>query len=102
MTQTSNARQILSDSEVGLLPYLRYQLQTEEFSRFEAQLIFQAHESLTGVKQDKHKVELQTALSISLQFLMILRNEISPEDATILALELQEMLETCLVEWMWL
>ena len=99
MTQTSTARQILSDSEVGLLPYLRHQLQTEEFSRFEAQLIFQAHESLTGVKQGKHKAELQTALSISLQFLMILRNEISPEDATILALELQEMLETCLAEW---
>jgi hypothetical protein len=55
MTQTSTARQILSDSEVGLLPYLRHQLQTEEFSRFEAQLIFQAHESLTGLKQGNTK-----------------------------------------------
>lgn len=99
MTQTSTARQILSDSEVGLLPYLRHQLQTEEFSRFEAQLIFQAHESLTALKQGEHKAELQTALSISLQFLMILRNEISPEEATILALELQEMLETSLLQW---
>ena len=99
MTKTSIIRQILSDSEVGLLPYLRHQLQTEEFSKFEAQFSFQAHESLTQVGQGEGLLELQTALSISLQFLIILHNQISPEDATVLALELQEMLEASLVQW---
>lgn len=91
MNQTSTANSVRFGSRV--ITYLRHQLQTEKFSRFEAQLIFQAHESLTGLGQGEHKAELQTALSICLQFLMIFRNEISPEDVIILALELQEMLE---------
>lgn len=99
MSKTSTIRQILSDSEVGLLPYLRHQLQGSEFSKFETQLSFQAHESLTQVKQGKSKSELQTTLSISLQFLMILHNQVDVEEATLLALELQEMLEASLVEW---
>lgn len=99
MAKTSTIRQILSDSEVGLLTYLRHQLQTEEFSRFEAQFSFQAHESRTQVKQGDHGSELQTALSISLQFLIILHSQISPEEATLVALELQEMLEVSLVQW---
>lgn len=99
MTKTSIIRQILSDSEVGLLPYLRHQLQTEEFSKFEAQLNFQAQESLTQVSQGDRSPELQTTLSISLHFLIILHREISPEDATLLALELQEMLEASLIQW---
>lgn len=99
MTKASTIRQILSDSEVGLLPYLRHLLQTEEFSKFEAQFSFQAHESLTQVNQGDRLPELQTALSISLQFLIILHSQISPEEATLLALELQEMLEVSLVQW---
>lgn len=99
MAKMSTARQILSDDTVGLLPYLRGLLQTEEFSNFEAQLSFQAHESKTQLGQDERSSELQTALSISLQFLMFLHKEIEPEEATILALELQEMLEAFLVEW---
>lgn len=99
MTKTSTIRQILSDSEVGLLPYLRHKLQTEEFSKFEAQLNFQAQESLTQVKQGERWSELQTTLSISLQFLIILHSQISPEEATLLGLELQEMLEASLVQW---
>ena len=99
MTKTSTARQILSDDDVGLLPYLRHLLQTEEFSNFEAQLSFQAHESKTQLGQDERSNELQTALSISLQFLMFLHKEIEPEEATIVALELQEMLEASLIQW---
>jgi uncharacterized protein (DUF2267 family) len=99
MTKTSTIRQILSDSQVGLLPYLRHQLQTEEFDKFEAQLSFQAQESLTKVKTGDRWSELQTTLSISLQFLIILHSQISPEEATLLALELQEMLEASLVQW---
>lgn len=99
MTKTSTARQILSDDDVGLLPYFRGLLQTEEFSNFEAQLSFQAHESKTQLGQDERSSELQTALSISLQFLMFLHKEINPEEATIVALELQEILKTYLVQW---
>lgn len=95
----STIRQILSNSEVGLLPYLRHQLQTEEFSKFEAQFSFKAEESLTKLLQDERLPELQTTLSISLQFLIILHSQISPDEATLLALELQEMLEASLVEW---
>lgn len=99
MTKTSTIRQILSDEEVGLLPYLRHQLQTEEFSKFETQLSFQAQESLTQAKIGERGSELQTTLSISLQFLIILHSQISPDEATLLALELQEMLEETLVQW---
>ena len=99
MTKTSIIRQILSDSNIGLLPYIRYQLQTEKFSKFEAQLSFQAHESRTQVKQGDRLPELQTTLSISLQFLIILHIQIDPEEATLLALDLQDMLEASLVQW---
>lgn len=99
MPKTSTIRQILSDSEVGLLPYLRHQLQTEEFSKFEVQFSFQAHESKTHVWQGDRGPELQTTLLISLQFLIILHSQISPEEATLVALDLQEMLEATLVQW---
>lgn len=99
MTKTSIIRQILSDPKIGLLPYIRHQLQTEEFSKFEAQLIFQAQESRTQVKQGDRLPELQTRLSISLQFLIILHIQIDSEEATLLALDLQDMLEASLVQW---
>ncbi len=99
MTQTSTIRQILSAPELGLLPYLRHQLQNSEFSQFETQFSFQARESLTQVKQGDSKPELQTTLSISLQFLITLHNQVNLEEVTLLALELQEMLEASLVGW---
>lgn len=98
MTKTSIIRQILSDSEVGLLPYLRHQLQKPEFSKFETQFSFQAQESRSQLEQGE-RPELQTTLSMSLQFLIILHSQINPEEATLLALELQEMLEASLVQW---
>ncbi len=98
MTKTSTIRQILSDPEVGLLPYLRNQLQMPEFSKFETQFSFQAQESRSQLEQGE-RPELQTTLSMSLQFLIILHSQISPEEATLLALELQEMLEASLVHW---
>lgn len=99
MTKTSTIRQIVSAPEVGLLPYLRDQLQTSEFSKFDPQFNFQAQESLTQVKQGDGWPELQTTLSVSLHFLIILHNPTNPEEATLVALELQEMLEATLVQW---
>lgn len=98
MTKTSTIRQILSDPEVGLLPYLRNQLQMPEFSKFETQFSFQAQESRSQLEQGDQP-ELQTTLSMSLQFLIILHSQINPEEATLLALDLQEMLEASLVQW---
>jgi hypothetical protein len=40
MTHAPTVGQILSDNDAGLLPYLRHQLQKEEFSHFRAQLGF--------------------------------------------------------------
>ncbi|NEQ18884.1 MAG: hypothetical protein F6K28_02410 [Microcoleus sp. SIO2G3] len=40
MTQAPTVRQILSDPDAGLLPYLRHLLQSEDFSEFKAQLSF--------------------------------------------------------------
>lgn len=99
MTKTSTIRQIVSEPEVGLLPYLRHQLQNSEFSKFEPQFNFEAQESLTQVKQGDGWPELQTTLSVSLNFLIILHNQTNPEEATLIALELQEMLEATLVQW---
>ena len=99
MTKTSTIRQLLSEPEVGLLPYLRYQLQTEEFSRFKVQFSFQAEESLTQLKQGERLTELQITLSISLKFVIILHAQIIPDEATLLALDLQEILEASLVRW---
>ena len=99
MTKTSTIRQLLSEPELGLLPYLNDQLQTEEFSRFKVQFSFQAEESLTQLKQGERLSELQITLSISLKFVIILHGQISPDEATLLALELQEMLEASLVQW---
>ena len=98
MTKTSTIRQILSDPEVGLLPYLRHQLQRPEFSKSETQFSFQAQESRSQLEQGERS-ELQTTLSMSLHFLIILHSQINPEEATLLALDLQEMLEASLVQW---
>lgn len=99
MTKTSTIRPILSDSEVGLLPYLRHQLESQEFSKFGAQLSFQVEDSRTHFQQGDGFPGLQTTLSLSLQFLIILHSQIDADEATLLALELQEMLDACLVQW---
>ena len=99
MAKTSTIRQLLSEPEVGLLPYLRHQLQTEEFSRFKVQFSFQAEESLTQLKQGERLSKLQITLSISLKFVIILHAQIIPDEATLLALDLQEILEASLVQW---
>lgn len=99
MAKTSTIRQLLSEPEVGLLPYLRHQLQTEEFSRFKVQFSFQAEESLTQLKQGERLSKLQITLSISLKFVIILHAQIIPDEATLLALDLQEILEASLVRW---
>jgi len=99
MKTISTVRQILSDSEVGLLPHLRRQLESQEFSKFGAQLSFQVESSRTHFHQGDGSPRLETTLLLSLKFLIILHRQPSPDDATLLALELQERLDASLVQW---
>ncbi len=99
MTKISIVSQILSDAEVGLLPYVRHQLESQEFSKFGAQFNFQVESSRTHFQKGDGFPGLQTTLSLSLDFLIILHSQISPDEATLLALELQEMLDASLIQW---
>ncbi|AFZ29771.1 hypothetical protein Glo7428_1198 [Gloeocapsa sp. PCC 7428] len=97
MTASSTIRQILS-SEQGLLPYVHHQLATDEFAHFRSQFGCHAEESSTHVNGDRAS-QLQTTLSISLKFSIIVDPHLSADDAMILALEFQEMIDNCLVAW---
>jgi len=77
---------------VGLLPYLRHQLESQEFSKFGAQLSFQVE---IPVSSKEMASQIYKPLSLSLQFLIILHSQIDADEATLLALELQEMLDAC-------
>lgn len=99
MTQAPTVRQILSDDDAGFLPYLRQQLQTEEFSQFKAQLSFHVDESSTSVSSDDDSTDLQSTLSITLKLLIVVANQTLPDDATLHALEFQELLDAELINW---
>ena len=99
MTQTSTIGQILSAVEVGLLPYMQHQLESEEFSQLRPQLSFQAEETRTQLRKDSNSSGLQTTLSTSLTFVFIPHTQFSPDEATLLALELQEILEDSIIHW---
>jgi len=99
MTKISTISQILTDSEVGLLPYLGHQLKSQEFSKFGAEFSFHVESSRTHFRKEDGLPELQTTLSLSLTFVIILHGQPSSDDATSLALELQEKLDAVLVQW---
>lgn len=98
MTSTPNVSQILSEPEAGLLPYLRQQLQTEEFSQFKAQLGFHVDEFYTQVSSD-NSLKLQTTLFITLKLSIVVDSKTNSDDATFHALEFQEMLDTEIINW---
>ncbi|MBO3461622.1 hypothetical protein G7B40_026795 [Aetokthonos hydrillicola Thurmond2011] len=99
MTQALTVRQILSDNDTGLLSYIRDQLVSKEFSHFRAQMGFYVDEYCTRVGSGKESSELQTTLFITLKFLIVTDNQTSPDDATLHALEFQQMLDAQLVNW---
>lgn len=99
MTEISTISQVLTNSEVGLLPYLRHRLESQEFSKFGAEFSFQVESSRTHFQKGDDLPKLQTTLSLSLTFVIILHGTPSPDDATLLALELQEKLDAVLVQW---
>lgn len=99
MTHAPTVRQILSDNDAGLLPYLRHQLQKEEFSHFRAQLGFHVDEFCTQISKSDDFSEAQTTLKITLKILIAVDSQTYPDDATLQALEFQHMLDALLINW---
>jgi hypothetical protein len=99
MLHTSTIRQILSDQETGLLPYLRQQLQQEEFSQFKAQLGFHVDEFFTTVNSEDSSSKPQTTLFITLKLSILVDPHTNPDDATLYALEFQQMLDVEIINW---
>ncbi|WP_407897015.1 hypothetical protein [Scytonema sp. NUACC26] len=99
MIQTPTVRQILSDPDAGLLPYLRHLLQSEEFSKFKAQLSFHVDESSTSVNKSDDSREMHCTVSITLKLLIVVASQTLPDDATLHALEFQEVFDAELINW---
>ena len=99
MTNELTVRQILLDNDAGLLPYLRHQLQTEEFSHFRAQFGFHVDEFDTQVSKNDDFSEAQTTLKITLKILIVVDSQTDPDDATLHALEFQQILDALLINW---
>ncbi len=99
MAQALTIRQILSDSDAGLLPYLRQQIETEEFSQFKAQLGFHVEESSTFVSRSDDSTDIQSTILITLKLWIAVSSQTSPDDATLHALEFQQMLDAKLINW---
>ncbi len=70
MTQISIVRQILLNTNAGLLPYLNGQLQTSSFSNFKAQFGFHVDEYSTQVVSNEDVVKIQTTLLLALKLLI--------------------------------
>lgn len=99
MTQMPIVRQILSDPDTGLLPYLREQLQTENFLNFKALFGFHVDEYSTQVTSNDNFLEVQTALLLTLNLSIVVDSQTLPEEATLHALEFQELLDAQIIRW---
>ena len=99
MTQTPIVRQILLDSDTGLLPYLREQLKTESFSNFKAQFGFYLDEYSTQVAENDEKLEIQTILLLTLKLSIVVDSQTQPDEATLHTLEFQELLDRQIILW---
>lgn len=97
MKHAPTVRQILSDPDAGLLPYLRAQFQSEEFSQFKAQFSFHVDESSTSV--NKTNAPLQITLSITIKLFIVVAAQTDPDEAMLHALEFQQMLDAELINW---
>jgi hypothetical protein len=99
MAYALTIRRILSDSDAGLLPYLRQQLETEEFSGYKAQLGFHVEESSTFVSGSHDSTDIQSTILITLKLLIAVSSQTSQDDAILHALEFQQMLDAELIKW---
>ncbi len=99
MTQMPIVRQILSEPDTGLLPYLSQQLQTQNFSHFKALFGFHVDESCTQVISNDNFLEIQTTLLFTLKLSIVVDSQTSPDEATLHALEFQELLDAQIIRW---
>ncbi|MDF5709922.1 MAG: hypothetical protein PUP90_20205 [Nostoc sp. S4] len=99
MTRLPIVRQILLDSDSGLVPYLNQQLLSTEFSHFKSQFGFHVDEYSTQVISNNNLVEIQTILSLTLNLLIVVDSQAQQDEATLHALEFQELLDTQIIIW---
>jgi hypothetical protein len=99
MTQIPIVRQILSDPDTGLLSYLSQQLQTPSFSHFKSQFGFYVDESCTQVTSVDDSLEIQTILLLILKLSIITDSQTLLDDATVHAIEFQELLDAQIIRW---
>ncbi|MHC5916605.1 MAG: hypothetical protein ACYTXE_37780 [Nostoc sp.] len=99
MIQIPIVRQILLDADTGLLPYLSQQLQTQSFSHFKAQFGFHVDEYCTQVNSNDDSPEIQTKLLFTLKLSIVVDSQTSSDQATLHALEFQELLDAQIIRW---
>ncbi|MBW4566415.1 MAG: hypothetical protein KME32_36280 [Mojavia pulchra JT2-VF2] len=99
MTQMPIVRQILSEPDAGLLPYLSQQLQTHRFSDLKAQFGFHVDEYCTQVISNDDLVEIQTTLLLTLNFSIVVDSQTPSDEVTLHALEFQELLDAQIILW---
>ncbi|WP_375496524.1 hypothetical protein [uncultured Nostoc sp.] len=99
MIQIPIVRQILLDADTGLLPYLSQQLQTQSFSHFKAQFGFHVDEYCTQVTSNDDSPEIQTKLLFTLKLSIVVDSQTSSDQATLHALEFQELLDAQIIRW---
>lgn len=99
MIQTPIVRQILLDPDTGLLPYLSQQLQTQSFSHFKAQFGFHVDEYCTQVTSNDDSPEIQTKLLLTLKLSILVDSQTPSDEATLHALEFQELLDAQVIKW---
>jgi hypothetical protein len=99
MIQTPIVRQILLDPNTGLLPYVSQQLQTQSFSHFKAQFGFHVDEYCTQVTSNDDSPEIQTKLLFTLKLSIVVDSQTPSDEATLHALEFQELLDAQIIRW---
>lgn len=99
MTQITTVRQILSQPDIGFLPYLNEQLQSGSLSRFKAQFGFQVDECCSQVASNDDSRETLSSLLLTLKLSVIVDSQTSQEEATLHALEFQELIDAQIIEW---
>ncbi|MBN3957354.1 hypothetical protein [Nostoc sp. NMS8] len=99
MIQIPIVRQILLDPHRGLLPYLSEKLQTQSFSHFKAQFGFHVDEYCTQVISNDDSPEIQTKLLFTLKLSIVVDSQTASDQATLHALEFQELLDAQIIRW---
>ncbi|MEH1832601.1 MAG: hypothetical protein V7L29_11085 [Nostoc sp.] len=99
MNKMPIVRQILLDSDAGLLLYLSQQLQTQSFSDFKAQFGFHVDEYCTQVGSNENLLEIQTRLLLTLNLSIVIDSQTPLDEAMLHALEFQELLDTQIIIW---